>query len=733
MPVRHLDFYTTQKNLISVQPLSTLKDIRLGIDGNVWLKKIISQAASEQFLPGIGGTPSCMRKAIEKELEGFKAASIHPLFVFSGLALIRKDKTHVNDDPKIFKRNAAWDAVNAGKMDLALSSWNSTHAVHQPDLIHLVIRILKENSIDYMRAPYGAGAQLVYLERNPKQITHATYAGSELLMFDIDRVITSIDFAKQTFSVITKKAVLQDLMLNDDQFLDLCILAGFDYCPTFPPFAEESKFAFKSIHDLLMQHRTGFNTVKAYADSAQVIKSNYVDLFCRTRCAMRHQPILTDEGHVEPMNVATAPNDIHEFIGYRLPDEVYYYLSRGVITEPTLNALLSGAIVEFSPLCNGESKEYRNFLMNDIMKLKAQTIALSNAHLYTTYDRKISIVYWFENSSSPENILKIDQSFMPENISQWKPGKKSILKELKQTGMPCPDYAFCLDMISNPAEAAATVLPKGADKPAPLATLIEVQGRHLTKLLQLRGFIEADHQPSAYGKSVVDTFKIHTTAPNESQDALFLALELIRAELLTSRPYSHSYSKKPAQESQAATKAIRLAARTASLLSARFKGIKSWAGPLNRDLLAFNSINRVLTRNLRHLSEAVLLEMLLGGECQRDTLDYTDLAASMPFAYEPSTVLGILVKEYLETLTVNANANSNKIDKDQAIQQVEEQIGATSLSSLAHPIKDELQRGFAFWEVVCDAVKSLSASNAISKELAQEFQEANNWVKSRKV
>jgi hypothetical protein len=110
----------------------------------------------------------------------------------------------------------------------------------------------------------------VYLERNPKQIIHATYAGSELLMFDIDRVITSIDFTKQTFSFITKKSVLQDLLLSDDQFLDLCILAGFDYCITFPPLAAEGSFAFKSIHDLLQQHRTGFNAVKAYAESPQV-------------------------------------------------------------------------------------------------------------------------------------------------------------------------------------------------------------------------------------------------------------------------------------------------------------------------------------------------------------------------------------------------------------------------------------------------------------------------------
>ncbi|KAF9108378.1 hypothetical protein BGX29_000631 [Mortierella sp. GBA35] len=711
MPVRHLDFYTTQKNLISVQPLSTLKDIRLGIDGNVWLKKIISQAASEQFLAGIGGTPSCMRKAIEKELEGFKAASIHPLFVFSGLALIRKDKSYVNDDPKISKRNAAWDAVNAGKMELALSSWNSSYVVHQPDLIHLVIRILKENNIDYMRAPYGAGAQLVYLERNPKQIINATYAGSELLMFDIDRVITSIDFTRQTFSVISKKAVLQDLMLSDDQFLDLCILAGFDYCPTFPPLATEGVFALKSIHDLLQQHRNGFNAVKAYAESSQIVKSNYVDQFCRTRCAMRHQPILTDEGHVEPMNVANAPSDIHEFIGYRLPDEVYYYLSRGVITEPTLNSILSGNVVEFSPLCNGETKEYRNFLTTDIMKMRAHTVALLRAHLIAFYhERKISIVYWFENSSAPEHILKPDPAFKIESVSQWKAGKRSILKDLKQTGMPRPDYAFCLDMISNPSEAAATILPKNAEKPAPLATMIEVQGRHLTKLLQLRGFIEPNHQPSAYGKSIVDTFKVHTTAPHD-----------------------HNYTKKAVLENQAATKAIRLVTRTASLISARFKGVKPWAGPLSRDLLAFNSVNKALTRGLRHLSEAVLLEMLLGNECQKDTLDFTELAAAMPFAYEPSTVLGILVKEYLETLSLNALANNNKLDKDLAIQQVEEHIGATSLSSLANTVKEELQRGFAFWEVVCDAVKSLAASNAISKELAQEFQEANNWTKSRKI
>ena len=80
--------------------------------------------------------------------------------MFSGLNLIRKDKPSVNEGSKLAKRNAAWDAVHNGKMDVALSSWSSSNFVHRSDLIHLVIRILKEHGMNYMKAPYGVGAQV---------------------------------------------------------------------------------------------------------------------------------------------------------------------------------------------------------------------------------------------------------------------------------------------------------------------------------------------------------------------------------------------------------------------------------------------------------------------------------------------------------------------------------------------------------------------------------------------
>jgi len=151
---------------------------------------------------------------------------------------------------------------------------------------------------------------------------------------------------------------------------------------------------------------------------------------------MRHQPILNDEGHIEPMNLDQVPSDIHEFIGFRLPDEVYYFLSRGVITEATLNSILCGHGAEFSPLCNGETAEYRKFLTTDIMKIKAQTVALIKVQLHSFYERKVSILYWFEGATSPEHAIKTETAPVAvKDISNWKNGKLSVEKELKKSGV----------------------------------------------------------------------------------------------------------------------------------------------------------------------------------------------------------------------------------------------------------------------------------------------------------
>ncbi|KAG0265507.1 hypothetical protein DFQ27_000586 [Actinomortierella ambigua] len=721
MPVRLLDCYhIPQRNLIAVHPLSTLKDTRLGIDGNAWVKKI-SISASEQYLAGIGGVASKLRKAVEKELEGFKNYGIHPMFVFSGLNWTRRDKPSVNDGGKIAMRNSAWEAVNNGKLEQAQSSWSSSNFVHQSDLVHLIIRILKEHGISYMKAPYGAGAQLVYLERNPKQIVHAIYGGSELLMFDVDRVITSVNFEKGVFSVISKKALVHDLQLNDDQFLDFCILAGFDQFPSFPPLNMDGAFAIRNLQDMLRTNRTGFNAVKAYADAPSVVSSNYVDLFMRTRCAIRYQPILTMDGHIEALNADQAPSDIHEFVGFRLPDEVYYYLSRGVFSELALNVLLWGYSLEYSPLCNGETKEYRELLTTTVLGIKAQTLANLAAHLHSYYrDKKILAVYWFEHgTTAPEHPIKEDVAPVKvSEVANWKSGKNTIKGEVT--------FASALATVATPADAASTVRPANAEKVA-LESQTEIHGRHLLKLLQLRSFIDVKHELTPYGKALLAGNKAQANK-TQFQSELFVALEMIRAGLLSNRPYSITYTKTQPIQDAAIAKAGCLISRACSILNGRFEGTKPWTGPLNRDLLVFNSMHRSVSKNLRYLSDAVLVEMLLADECNKDKVDYSELGTTTPFAAEASTVLGIVVQHYIEIV-----ANNNTLTPDQAVQQLTKQLGSAVTNLFLHSLKEELARAFEFWQVVAAAAASLGESGAISKEAAKEFAEADAWLAKYRV
>jgi len=53
----------------------------------------------------------------------------------------------------------------------------------------------------------------------------------------VDKLITSLDFAAQTptFQFTSKRSLMTDLGLNEEQFLDTGLLAGCDHLATFLP------------------------------------------------------------------------------------------------------------------------------------------------------------------------------------------------------------------------------------------------------------------------------------------------------------------------------------------------------------------------------------------------------------------------------------------------------------------------------------------------------------------
>lgn len=222
---------------------------------------------------------------------------------------------------------------------------------------------------------------------------------TELFLFDVDKVIFKFDYERSRFLWLSKQTCLDELgKISADMFVDACILSGSSFLPTFPPLENHRKpFSIRDTTSMLLALGPSVTAVCThYQDEPQVQQLDYLDHYRRARLAVKHHVILTDDGQVEPLDIDHAPSDVHEFIGLRLPEEVYFYLSKGVIGPRILNWLTSGELFEYPPLDNGESPEYHNLVRNQLDPFRAQALALLSQPLSRFFQRKdVTMRFWF--------------------------------------------------------------------------------------------------------------------------------------------------------------------------------------------------------------------------------------------------------------------------------------------------------------------------------------------------
>jgi len=112
----------------------------------------------------------------------------------SGLWKDQRPKPFFNEKDK--KRRTAWNCYECGQTESALSLFLST-ALTPIDFVHVLLKYFIEHDIEYIRAPYASWPQLVRFEqKDAKQgpLVHAIYGPEDLLMFDVSRVVFSLDF-----------------------------------------------------------------------------------------------------------------------------------------------------------------------------------------------------------------------------------------------------------------------------------------------------------------------------------------------------------------------------------------------------------------------------------------------------------------------------------------------------------------------------------------------------------
>ncbi|KAK9471322.1 temperature dependent protein affecting M2 dsRNA replication-domain-containing protein [Dipodascopsis tothii] len=720
MTVKSLDVFASERRMVKTLPLAALKDITLGIDAEYMFAQILSAPGTkEPLLPAIGGLPFSFRTTVEAYLAAFKAAGITPVFVFQGVDIGQDERVFDKSDANARKRASAWEAYDKARGEQAVNIFNEAEMTIRPArLARYAMQILHEHGVEYMVAPYRAWAQLVYLLRHPNQYVDAIYGPHEVLLFPVDRLVLGVDAAAATFTWLNKRSILGELgNLNADQFLDVCLLCGMDLCAAFPLLDQglhSGSMAIRTSRDLLKNYVSGYGAVAAYADNALVKGAGYVDAYKRAYCAVRHHIIWTSDGRAEPISTENVPADVHEFVTQRLPDELYFYLSKGVVGPEILSALTAGVFVDTVPLDGGDTAEYRRFL-DAVDALRGQALGLFTQPLHRFYQAKrVVAVRWHDR----DHRIEIPHRAAPSlyhTVADWNVRAADLPSEA------LADYPALVLALRDPAYAASTRTPRSGA----LSTPAEVLANAHWRLLQLRGFVSPTHALTPLGAGLAAGLVAAGPAASAFYDPLVTALELVRLGALTARPYTPAYDS-PVRGSDHERACVLLVSRVASLLPITHRPI-GFSGPLSRSMLSFNSFAAKYTEHARMLAEMVLFSLLANGDADRTALTdaWASIGTALPFAAPSNTGVGIAAKTYLNALCVD----------DAAVDDAARAKHKTALKSMfAHAVDivADLERAFALWTALAAAVRAAAAADAIPAADAKSFADADAWLQLRR-
>ncbi|KAJ2632233.1 hypothetical protein H4R22_001415 [Coemansia sp. RSA 1290] len=623
MPIRNIDVFVRELKLTQETRIGALSDTRLGIEGHNWLRQLMLSTRDGEPT-AMGGVSQALEAAIVKELQFFRSNGITPVFVFSGLLVARKDGRGIfKEDHRPAYRQAAWEQYAHGHAEQALRGWSTCSPQALTDTIPFVMRVLKAHGAEYMRAPYSSWAQLAYLYKHDAQPIHAVYSSLDVLMFDVDRVITSIGHGRSTFAWILRDHLLSKCGITAEQVLDTCILAGCDWSPTFPALLGDIGFSFKSAVDLIHQYRSGFNAIQAMADHPSVRSSSYSDSFLRSFCIVRYHIVLHLDGSVGPLNAEFAPNDLHDIIGYRLPTAAYHLLAQGAIHPPVLNMLVSGVWLEFSPPDNGESDEYRRLITQWELGVYKQQCNLLCSHMGPFFaQRKIALQTWFDPQS--EMVMRDSKS------------AKDSASIMVADGVAAE--ASIGSVLGHSRKLLAAGKRAGSNAPAVLAWVLQSlrfmspSGEHTP----LGSALEAGLQALQPGPGV--------QAAAELQWAVAAGAVLLDQKLLTGDQWSVAYENEHLPVDSATHRFIRAIARIAALAPSPTR-CGPWKLAYSRDLLAFSSAVRLVQKTANSCADAACLAGAVAGgaaPAPEHTQQLQALRQTMPLECTTSDATGLL-------------------------------------------------------------------------------------------
>ncbi|QGA18185.1 hypothetical protein EYB26_005869 [Talaromyces marneffei] len=732
-PIRALDDWATSRAYTLA--LSSLKGTVIGIDATYYLYQHLHHPSTrEPLLIALGGFPFALRANIERELKELKELGIGCIFVFDGLQFgvedsqnrVRTDSRRA-DSARAFEQ--AWDLYDQQQADQVVDAFSNAGNPEPVEFYRFLQRILYENNIDFFVAPYSAAAQLKYFESTPKPFVDFVWGSTDVFLFDVEKVILKLDLDASQFLWMSKERCREELgRLTNEQFLEFGLLLGSRYLRTFPPF-ENSTFPGKpwNIRDALNifngANRHATTLCSQFEEDRRVQDLQYLDRYKRAYMSIKHHVTTDNEGRVGPLDPETAPSDVHELIGQRLPEELYYYISRGVLGSNIPNYLTTGQLTVPLPFGVEDSEVYRRLAGDSLMPIREQAVGLLSNSLHRFYQTKvINVRLWHEENSTRTINLKTLPS-VRDSIRSWRISHKQLPSELANLETPRGSLKFAAESLTNSDFVSKTFSSKES---VALSSEDEILHQTLLAFLQLRGYVNSKHELTDWGKCFVEAVKALDTAkaPVDSQtyESVFTAVEMLRMGVLGPSNWFPHHSGGPMRGSDEDKSFNLLISRVACIGKLKHKPI-GYSGPLSRQLLSFRSLIFAVRRTLRELVEVVLTSMLLSGEVDRNigSEGLTSISYKLPFVNDNDCGLGIAVRTYLDDLLYQPESSSPK---------TREEVRAKGKEWFQHSesFEDNLDAAFTLW----DAVYAASQNAPKDFKTAKVWEDANKWLASHR-
>lgn len=540
-------------------------------------------------------------------------------------------------------------------------------------------------------------------------------------MFGADKVVTSFDWDNQQVSWVVLKEILSKLMMNHSQFTDLCLLSGSSILATMPEIDTDIPgFKIAAARAVMSRANLEGNTA-----CVQAKDEDYLGIYRKAKFAVKHMVVHCTDGDIKPLDLETAPSDTAEFIGTRPAEELFAYQTHGLLGSRLLNARMKKEILETQPLDGGSSKAYQDLVQDKLRPIRARSMTMLTKPLHRFFHKKdVDLTCWFnEGDSRPLNIDPTDDAV--KDAESWHVTEAMVAQSGEAKGIDAnkSPIQYAIAVLSDDTLAKKTVTQKKSGEHSMISKSSELLSNTVWRFLQDRGYINSNHTLSAWGKALKaafdrassDEYLARTRLVSEAEEAIFIAFELLRLDLLNSNqlpmpPYSGS----PMRGTESDKAHTLLVSRIACLGSFQHEQI-GYTGPLSRALLAFQQLAAAVRNSLRDLTESHVCFMMLSGSAVRvrDTSEYKDVAGRLPFGTEPDIGLALVVKSHLDELS-----NDRRTDIKRWFNH-------------AHDIDRDLEKAWRMWDAINAGIQAADSA-IVSSETKTTFHNTDIWLQEKR-